>query len=129
MDGDDLSDDVFMDKQIINQDELRLSHGQIPTVSVAGQEDVRIFAPLDYEDDSWKRVHENYFYPADAAVSEGWRSYKIEDEEPFGPIGVVKSRSTNHFQASSQKKKEPNEFDDSVTHKVFFSDDKMPGWY
>lgn len=110
---DNLSDDVFMEKQlIINRDELRLADGQIPTMSrqnpnfdpVSGEK-LEIFAPQDYQyQDTFSDRHENYFYPANAeGVSEGWKSFRIEDEEPFGPVPQTTTRP---------------EFDATVNHKV-----------
>lgn len=144
MDGDDLSDDVFIDRHVINRDELRVADGQIPTIPISSgakagggvlekdEEEVRIYAPLDY-DDSFRR-HENYFYPEDDQnVSEGWRSYKIEDEEPFGPISggpplPQKHKNNNHSSSTyfNHAKTDPStkanaDFDDTVTHKVSMS--------
>lgn len=142
MDGDDLSDDVFIDKHVINPDELRVADGQIPTIPIStgarvgggvgrDEDEVRIYAPLDYDDGS--RRHENYFYPENEQVSEGWRSYKIEDEEPFGPItglpaNLIKNNNNhssstyfNHANTESSKKTRPD-FDASVSHKVIFYD-------
>ena len=145
MDGDDLSDDVFLDRQVINRDELRIADGQIPTIPLSkgakvggavaqDEEEVRIFAPLDYDEGFTANRHENYFYPDDAPVSEGWKSYKIEDEEPFGPLNgpleALKSNNNNNNHPSmyynpnanaaadtSQQRTKPD-FDASVTHKV-----------
>lgn len=143
MDGDDLSDDVFIEKQIINRDELRIADGQIPTIPISSgakvgggvckeEGEVRIYAPLDYDEGFITNRHENYFYPENSECGEGWRSYKIEDEEPFGPIGdgptvgairnTKPSQSTYYYQppavANSGKHVPRANFDDSVTHKV-----------
>lgn len=136
MDGDDLSDDVFIDKHVINRDELRIAENQIPTIPISsgaraggcigkGEDDVRIYAPVDYDDAFTKNRHDNYFYPDNEQVAEGWRSFKIEDEEPFGPITdgpPVKnnnhSSSTYYQPAAAPQKKNRPDFDASVSHKV-----------
>lgn len=142
MDGDDLSDDVFIDKHVvINRDELRIAKGQIPTIPISSgaraggcvdkdEEEVRIYAPVDYDDGLGGRRHENYFYPDNAAICEGWRSYKIEDEEPFGPIAdgpagapikINNHSSSTYFRpadATASKRAVRPDFDASVTHKV-----------
>lgn len=134
MDGDDLSDDVFIDKNtVINSDELRIDR-QIPTIPISSgakagggvgkdEDEVRIYAPLDY-DDACGTQYENYFYPDNEVVSEGWRSYKIEDEHPFGPITdgpainnhnrILPMCNNNNVAAPKAKQ----DFDANVTHKV-----------
>lgn len=43
---------------------------------------------LSLADDQSQKVsrHEFYFYPDNEDVTEGWRSYKVEDENPFGSV-------------------------------------------
>lgn len=140
MDGDDLSDDVFIDKHVINTDELRISDGQIPTIPISScakvggcvgkdEEEVRIYAPLDYDEAFSESRHENYFYPDNEIVCEGWRSYKLSDDEPFGPIvnGPGQPIKNNDKNTSSSAYYRPADsvkpvtkpvFNDSVTHKV-----------
>lgn len=91
MDNDNLSDDVFLDsiRHVINTDELTIGPDRIPTLTHTGlpnTEALRIYAPENEENFLLSRQREHYFYPEDQPVEEGWKSYKVEDDEPFGTI-------------------------------------------